>query len=273
MFWDTQFSDTGKRETVENFTETGFKKSKMPAEMYAKILDHYDKTPDVYVTCHIFVLRMTVTTALILCLTVTFGAFLSPASYESHVTGYINNKQHGAQDAVRKPGWKESVTFFRELGPEMRQYILEVMQPLLEEWAGGTELVYTSIYGMRGYSNGSMLQTHCDRIDTHVISAILNIKQEGVEEPWPLSIMGQDGQTHEVLMEPGDMVFYESARMAHGRPRMFLGERYVNAFVHTKPAGGGWPKSIRKTKMLQSSHSHTRRQGHKVYQSLLHEEM
>ena len=50
-----------------------------------------------------------------------------------------------------------------------------------------------------------------DQLGTHVISAIINVGQD-VEEDWPLYIKDNRGQEHTVMMEPGDMVWYESAR-------------------------------------------------------------
>ena len=35
---------------------------------------------------------------------------------------------------------------------------------------------------------------------------------------WPLLILDHDDNEHEVLMRPGDMVLYESAKLLHGRP-------------------------------------------------------
>jgi hypothetical protein len=43
------------------------------------------------------------------------------------------------------------------------------LQPILEGWYGG-ELFMTSIYGVRKYSNGSVLRMHVDTMDTHVVS-------------------------------------------------------------------------------------------------------
>ena len=70
-----------------------------------------------------------------------------------------------------------------------------------------------------------------DRFNTHVISAILNIGQQ-VEEAWPLYIKDNDGRNHEVVLAPGQMVWYESARAVHGRPQPFNGEYYDNLFIH-----------------------------------------
>ncbi len=41
----------------------------------------------------------------------------------------------------------------------------------------------------RKYNNGSVLRMHVDTVETHVVSAIINVDQ-GVEEDWPLLILG-----------------------------------------------------------------------------------
>ena len=242
VFWDTQFSDTGKRVTVPAFTQTGFKKMKMPEEMMTKILEYYHSRPDVL---------------------------------ESHVTGYINNQPDKKKDGTGKMGMADTVTYTRDWTGPMRDMILEHMTPILEEWIGGEErgtpLEYTSIYGMRIYTNGSMLMNHADRADTHAVSAILNVMQEGIRKPWPLSIMGHDGLTHEITMEAGEMILYESARLVHGRPHAFDGDRYCNGFVHMRPVGHEWGELINKMRVTQSTHGKKRREGHHQYHELKNE--
>lgn len=208
VFWETQFTDTGKLEMVPTFPNSGigFKKMKMPEEMYQKILDYYHSLPD---------------------------------TMSSHVPGFINNPNPGSGGTSQeksapgtgKMGMADAVVYQRDFTVTERDMILTYMSTILEEWIGGPErpvkLEYTSIYGMRIYTNGSMLMNHCDRAETHAVSAILNIMQEGIREPWPLAIMGNDGKTHEVTMKPGEMVLYESARLAHGRPHALDGDRCV----------------------------------------------
>merc|ERR1712240_376005 len=94
----------------------------------------------------------------------------------------------------------------------------------------------THAYGIRRYTNGSILAAHVDRFATHVISAILNIGQS-VEEDWPLYVIDNDGEQQQVVMKPGEMVWYESARVIHGRPKTFKGEFYDNLFIHFSPTG------------------------------------
>ena len=69
-------------------------------------------------------------------------------------------------------------------------------------------------------------------------SAILNIYQEG--EPWPLYIKDHAGAGHVITLSPGDMLWYESAKLAHARPVRFTGHHYDNVFVHYKPRSRKW---------------------------------
>lgn len=39
---------------------------------------------------------------------------------------------------------------------------------------------------------------------------------QDVDEPWPLEVIGHDGKAHNVTMEPGDLVLYESHSILHG---------------------------------------------------------
>ena len=72
---------------------------------------------------------------------------------------------------------------------------------------------------------------HVDSMVRHVISAIMNIYQD-VDSPWPLQIYDNDDNLHEIFLEPGEMVIYESARLIHGRAKPLNGSAYENFFVH-----------------------------------------
>lgn len=109
------------------------------------------------------------------------------------------------------------------------------LQPLAEAWAG-VRLEHTSTYGIRRYTDGSWLIAHIDKFKTHVISAILNIGQS-VRKEWPLFILDNSGARHQVILQPGEMVWYESARLLHGRPQLLEGDHYDNLFIHYRPTG------------------------------------
>lgn len=122
------------------------------------------------------------------------------------------------------------------LPSDMKDRLAEELKPILRDWYGG-DLFMTSIYGVRKYTNGSVLRMHVDTVSTHVVSAIINVDQE-VEEDWKLVILDHEDHEHSVSMEPGDMLLYESAKLLHGRPEPFKGAHYDNIFVHYKPYSG-----------------------------------
>ena len=115
--------------------------------------------------------------------------------------------------------------------------VLEDLQPLHEEWAGGMKLFPTSAYGVRLYQNGSSLVMHHDKVHTHVISSIVHIAHEYYNEsqPWPIQIEDHDGNLHSVNLKSGQMLFYESAKCLHGRMQAFHGKYYGSIFLHYAP--------------------------------------
>lgn len=78
---------------------------------------------------------------------------------------------------------------------------------------------------------------HVDRTQTHVISCIYHIASGDESEPWPIVIEDFDGNTNAVVLKPGDMLLYESAKNFHGRPTKFIGDWYTSLFVHFYPKG------------------------------------
>ena len=121
-------------------------------------------------------------------------------------------------------------------------------------WAGGVELEPTALYGMRVYKEGSFLSPHVDREETHALSLVLNVAQGGVRVPWALEVDDMAGTVHDAVLEPGQLVYYESARCLHGRTKLFQGEYFVNFFAHYRPKGdpdwfrdlhAGEPKSFK----------------------------
>jgi hypothetical protein len=87
------------------------------------------------------------------------------------------------------------------------------------------------------FRNESRLWMHVDRTQTHVISCIYHIASSDDSEPWPIVIEGYDGTTNSVVLKPGDILLYESAKNFHGRPSQFNGSWYTSLFVHFRPEG------------------------------------
>jgi hypothetical protein len=108
----------------------------------------------------------------------------------------------------------------------------DLIAPILQEWTKTPSLKLNSFYGIREYHRGSELHMHIDRMESHAISGILNLAQEGMEEEWMLQVVDANGEWKEVATRPGDMVLYESSTVIHGRPKPLKGELFVNAFVH-----------------------------------------
>jgi len=100
------------------------------------------------------------------------------------------------------------------------------------------DLVLTSFYGMREYHAGNYLRNHVDRSSTHVLSVILQIDQIGVNASWPVEVIDLQGKRRRISMQPGQILFYESAKIIHGRPEVLVGEGFINAFCHYKPKEG-----------------------------------
>lgn len=123
---------------------------------------------------------------------------------------------------------------FIDIGP-LAWRTIEDLKPLHEDWWGGGELVPTSAYGVRVYLNTSSLVMHYDRVETHVISSIVHIDHDADSEPWPLDIEDHDGTLHSVVLQPGQMLFYESSKCLHGRMKTFRGQYYASIFLHYRP--------------------------------------
>ncbi|PCI87991.1 MAG: proline hydroxylase [Hyphomicrobiales bacterium] len=128
---------------------------------------------------------------------------------------------------------KQAPSTLTNLSARLKKEIHDYLKPKLEEWSG-VELEPTFVYGIRTYNEGAKLRAHRDRLDTHIISCIINIYQD-VDEDWPLQIDDHHYRTHDIVMQPGDMVFYEGARLQHGREIPLKGRAFANIFCHFKP--------------------------------------
>jgi prolyl 4-hydroxylase len=98
-------------------------------------------------------------------------------------------------------------------GTVLKNAIWNAARDTIPEWTGNL-LAECSLYGIRIYHQDSILAPHVDRLPL-VSSAILMVDQD-VDEPWPLEVIGHDGRAHNVTMEPGDLVLYESHSLIHG---------------------------------------------------------
>ena len=126
-------------------------------------------------------------------------------------------------------------------GMGLKNQIWDAAKSTIEEWTG-MELKPTSMYGIRVYTDGAVLNPHVDRLPL-VSSAIINVAQD-VDEPWPLEVYDRHDRAVNVTMEPGDMVLYESGSLMHGRPFPLKGRYFANIFIHFEPTGRSLGRSI-----------------------------
>ena len=109
------------------------------------------------------------------------------------------------------------------------------IKTLLTKWIEyKTELVHTATYGVRNYLRGSSSGTKYEKIQTHILSAIVHIGDTS-DKPWELYIEDHTFRPHRIVMEYGDILLYESATCLHGRPSPFEGESFRNMYFHFKP--------------------------------------
>lgn len=186
-------------QAMTNYTEVGYKKIKTPPEVWALIKSFWEKNKEKQM----------------------------PENWPRGNT-YTNH-----WDA---PTFMVSVEDkrLRGGGHILKEAIWEAARDTIQEWTG-QELTQCSLYGIRVYTEGAVLATHVDRMPL-VSSAIVNVDQD-VDEPWPLEVIAHDGTAHNVTMEPGDMVLYESHSVLHGRPFPLKGRYYANIFIHFEPTG------------------------------------
>jgi len=116
---------------------------------------------------------------------------------------------------------------------EFNQQLMRDLLPAHEEWSG-VRLNPAICYGIRVYQNGSYLLSHSDRSETHIVSSTICVDSD-LNKPWPLYVEDDEGKAHEVDMQPGDMVFFEGARLVHGRPYPMDGSFFASMFVHYTP--------------------------------------
>jgi len=155
---------------------------------------------------------------------------------------YYNNRHNDVREEWNGKGvfvnWWETDCYFIQVPWDMKSIWQVRLRELVEAWAG-VPVEQTDMYGLRKYVQGARLLTHVDRETTHAVSLIVNIAQGNLTEPWPVEANDHADRLHEIVMQPGDIVYYESAKSLHGRNRPLSGPNayYVNLFTHYRPVG------------------------------------
>jgi len=160
---------------------------------------------------------------------------------------YYNNRNHVSNEEWGGKGlfvnWWETDIKFVSIPWKLKQVWQLRLLTLVKEWSG-VDVEETSMYGLRQYEQGARLLSHVDRLTTHAVSLIVNIEQENLASPWPVEVFDHADRLHEVMMEPGDIVYYESAKNLHGRNRPLtcktgMNCKFVNLFTHYRPKADG----------------------------------
>lgn len=130
-----------------NYTEIGFKKIRVPDEIWGPILEFYNANKDKQILeqwpkGNTYV-----------------NSWTSPTSMIS----FENRAMRG--------------------GIDLKTRIWDIIQPIIEEWVG-KKVIRSSLYGIREYKNGAILATHVDRLPL-VSSCIIQVAQD-ILEPWPI---------------------------------------------------------------------------------------
>jgi len=152
--------------------------------------------------------------------------------------GVVDKLKHRLQEGLKRRAAEtgdtnDRASFFIP-DEEQNDEIVEELLPLHEAWSGVKLIPYVS-YGLRVYRGNISLDMHIDRPDTHVISSILHVDHGEHDEPWPIVIEDFLGNTNEIFLESGDMLFYESSKCMHGRPTKYFGDYYTSLFTHYSP--------------------------------------
>jgi hypothetical protein len=146
----------------------------------------------------------------------------------------------------------------------------ELVRHELSRWLNisENELVQTSIYGAREYRRGSIIRWHVDPDETQPFTAIIHIADSRMESnlfgngesssnssnektceedldksEWELQISStaMKNSAHDnsniinVLLNEGEVLLFESARLPHARIKPLKLSWYSNAFIHYSP--------------------------------------
>ncbi|MGJ8690957.1 MAG: 2OG-Fe(II) oxygenase [Thalassotalea sp.] len=142
--------------------------------------------------------------------------------------------EHVAGDFIVSNNKRQQTTFLVELQDALKQEIHDALKPAVTDWCGKV-LESSYVYGIRIYTDKAQLKCHRDRVETHILGVIINVDQE-VNEDWPLVIEDNYYRQHKILLKPGEVIFYESARLTHGRPIALNGKSFANIFCHFVPS-------------------------------------
>ena len=159
-------------------------------------------------------------------------------------------KKKITQERTTEFGDPQSPYCFRVYGLPFTDSVIVHMQDKMEA-ISGCKLYPTFSYGRINF-NGGTLPKHVDR---HSCEFSATICLHNDPDPWPIFMDGE-----EIIMYPGDMVFYKGCKVPHWR-EPFTGKRQIQLFIHYVDTRGeyrdhvfdkrislGFPYGVGKTK-------------------------
>ena len=153
-----------------------------------------------------------------------------PQHYCNEITGQSINcrKMDSNGQFIEKKN-----VFIYDFGSNFRvsQRIENYVRKQLEIWTNSSLATNMLTYGIRRYTRGAKLFSHVDTLPLHLISVIIQVDQK-VDQDWPLTLLDHNNEYQEVILKPGEMLFYEGSVAPHGRPYPLHGDYYDNMFVH-----------------------------------------
>jgi SEC-C motif len=177
------------------------------------------------------------------------------ADYERRIAALVNQFQHSgytvapavlspqsaflaAQYALMQQHWPNYYEFEDHFGAVGRyadvfsETLLLQLKPLIEQVTGLQLLPCYSF--LRIYGKHAILQKHVDRPSCEISASLtLGFKASGL---WPIWVTA-NGEDREISLQPGDMLVYRGAEVAHWR-EPFQGEFWVQTFLHYVDANG-----------------------------------
>ena len=155
--------------------------------------------------------------------------------------------KHTEKYVVTRDG--KSPTYLVNIDNSIQKELEKFVSDELTKWIGMKNLKHTASYGIREYTRDSFLSNHVDRYDTHILSAIINVGQIDMDEPWALTVQNRLLKPRDIIFDKGfDVALYESSTLVHGRPKPLKGKVYANFFIHYAPSN--WNEKVKKLNII-----------------------
>ena len=57
-----------------------------------------------------------------------------------------------------------------------------------------------------------VFESHTDRVETHIISALIHVYHEPEDAQWEVEVTGFDGKRYRIVDREGEYIYYESSK-------------------------------------------------------------